>query len=123
MKYSKPVAVFPSIATGRVMYHIPGTRKLHRQEWKVKRRLFCGIYFSKTETRDKHADPPRQPWIPNLEPQLQKGENSSFLFLSRTLSLILVDKSKRGKLLGEFQKRKKNPHRSFFTKYKGEKKS
>lgn len=27
MKYSKPVAIFPSIATGRVMYHIPGTGK------------------------------------------------------------------------------------------------
>ena len=27
MKYSKPVALFPSTATGRVMYHIPGTGK------------------------------------------------------------------------------------------------
>ena len=35
----------------------------------------------------------------------------------------MVDKSKRGKLLGEFQERKKKtPHRSFFTEYKGREK-
>lgn len=52
MKYSKPVALFPSIATGRVMYHIPETGIQHRQEWKVKGQLFCDIYFSKNETRN-----------------------------------------------------------------------
>ena len=53
MKYSKPVAIFPSIAaTGRLLYHIPGTGKQHRQEWKVKRQLLCDIYFSKNETRN-----------------------------------------------------------------------
>ena len=45
-----------------------------------------------------------QEWINH-----ERKAESSFLFLSRTLSLILVDKSKRGKLLGEFQKRKKKP--------------
>lgn len=41
------------------------------------------------------------------ETSVAKGENSSFLFLSRTLSLILVDKSKKENFLVNFRKEKK----------------